>query len=630
MNLIFHETEDYKNTCSWPISYPCIDNSQNLALDAVNVYNTLKYNCLYLNELKKNTKILNYFIKQILAMCSLGSRVFVDMKSIYTNINDKNTNVQHKRGIAMYKYAMEIYNNVVLAKINGDKNNIYSNIIMDESSYTSLIRIYCGGNQPIKAHQLLYKMKNHNYINPKLRSYSALIYYYGLNLQIENGIGVYDELINDMNILKINESEHYMLCDSLYSKNDDRFYEILQTGINRVDLTLTNKFFINKYYKKWFSNVNEKQKEQQEQDCNCDINTCTGKCNICSNNLRSIDLNNKLSNILATQIACIINKEKVYQRQQDFSKFIKWLNKNTNDNAVPYDILIDGANLGTFSWVSLFIHFLTYFSYIFIGYYGNTLNAQKSYNTYGKKGSKNSNGGSTKLNFKQIDNVVEYFLSLNKKILIVLHSRHLVYRNLNDCERFILDKWNTKNGMFKNTTDHNITTFSPRSRVIVLRFFLLTTVIYRVPPRNNDDWYWMFAATTSSKLTYILTNDQMRDHHYQMLSEKYFKIWIERRQIKFDIKKQYGKYNNNNNKYTLYYPPVYSKRMQFLIDINDNRIQKEGRPQKTEYILHVPFTDKLGENAENQKNKNVSNTIGEISELKWLCCNGNHKNNHKQ
>eukprot|EP01047_Picozoa_sp_COSAG01_P002952 COSAG01_NODE_83_length_27807_cov_20.014581_13_plen_50_part_00 len=40
----------------------------------------------------------------------------------------------------------------------------------------------------------------------------------------------------------------------------------------------------------------------------------------------------------------------------------------------------------------------------------------------------------------------------------------------------------------------------------------------------NDDWFWLYAgvvATITNPNSIIVSNDQMRDHHFNMLSMKY-------------------------------------------------------------------------------------------------------------
>ncbi|CAN0405306.1 unnamed protein product, partial [Laminaria digitata] len=50
-------------------------------------------------------------------------------------------------------------------------------------------------------------------------------------------------------------------------------------------------------------------------------------------------------------------------------------------------------------------------------------------------------------------------------------------------------------------------------------------------PKNNDDWYWLHAAVYTGGKVLVLTNDEMRDHHFSMLSHRSFQRWKERHQV---------------------------------------------------------------------------------------------------
>jgi hypothetical protein len=58
--------------------------------------------------------------------------------------------------------------------------------------------------------------------------------------------------------------------------------------------------------------------------------------------------------------------------------------------------------------------------------------------------------------------------------------------------------------------------------------------------------------------TMVLSNDLMRDHHFQMLAHRSFLRWQERHQVRFDIE--------GGRKVLLEYPDVYSRRIQKLDD----------------------------------------------------------------
>ncbi|MQL81221.1 hypothetical protein Taro_013670 [Colocasia esculenta] len=53
--------------------------------------------------------------------------------------------------------------------------------------------------------------------------------------------------------------------------------------------------------------------------------------------------------------------------------------------------------------------------------------------------------------------------------------------------------------------------------------------IYTTPTGSNDDWYWLYAAIKCKSL--IVTNDEMRDHVFQILGNDFFPKWKERHQV---------------------------------------------------------------------------------------------------
>jgi proteinaceous RNase P len=53
---------------------------------------------------------------------------------------------------------------------------------------------------------------------------------------------------------------------------------------------------------------------------------------------------------------------------------------------------------------------------------------------------------------------------------------------------------------------------------------------------SNDDWYWLYAAVHAGDKAFLVTNDECRDHVFQMLpSPKLFYRWKERHQVRFSI-----------------------------------------------------------------------------------------------
>ncbi|KAL4386027.1 hypothetical protein GQ457_09G027600 [Hibiscus cannabinus] len=55
-------------------------------------------------------------------------------------------------------------------------------------------------------------------------------------------------------------------------------------------------------------------------------------------------------------------------------------------------------------------------------------------------------------------------------------------------------------------------------------------VLYATPYGSNDDWYWLYAAVSCKCL--VVTNDEMRDHLFQLLGNSFFPRWKEKHQVR--------------------------------------------------------------------------------------------------
>jgi hypothetical protein len=96
----------------------------------------------------------------------------------------------------------------------------------------------------------------------------------------------------------------------------------------------------------------------------------------------------------------------------------------------------------------------------------------------------------------------------------------------------------------------------------------------------NDDWFWLHAALLKRSL--VVTNDEMRDHHFQMLAQRGFLRWKDRHQVRFRFgawiepdpdDNSRGQVRSNGRhdqqgqrRVDLVYPSVYSRRMQRVQD----------------------------------------------------------------
>ncbi|KAL3652080.1 hypothetical protein CASFOL_001761 [Castilleja foliolosa] len=71
--------------------------------------------------------------------------------------------------------------------------------------------------------------------------------------------------------------------------------------------------------------------------------------------------------------------------------------------------------------------------------------------------------------------------------------------------------------------------------------------LYATPVGSNDDWYWLYAAVSSKCL--LVTNDEMRDHLFNLLGNNFFPRWKEKHQVRL---------KPSTDGISLHMPPPYS------------------------------------------------------------------------
>ena len=140
------------------------------------------------------------------------------------------------------------------------------------------------------------------------------------------------------------------------------------------------------------------------------------------------------------------------------------------------------------------------------------------------------------VDYEQIDWVAQHCLSMGKKVLLFLHQRHFSPKLM------------------------------PEKYLPLQREWEQQGILYRTPAGMNDDWFWLHAALKHRTL--VLTNDEMRDHHFQMLAPRVFLRWKERHQVHFS----FGDWNRatwdgasngrRGRQVELEFPAVYSRRVQ--------------------------------------------------------------------
>ncbi|XP_021307811.1 proteinaceous RNase P 2 isoform X2 [Sorghum bicolor] len=105
--------------------------------------------------------------------------------------------------------------------------------------------------------------------------------------------------------------------------------------------------------------------------------------------------------------------------------------------------------------------------------------------------------------------------------LVILHNKRIAKLMENSSNRHLIETWRT-NG-----------------------------ALYTSPSGSNDDWYWLYAAIKLNCL--LVTNDEMRDHIFELLGSSFFPKWKQRHRVKYTF---------NKGKAVLVMPPSYSSEIQ--------------------------------------------------------------------
>ncbi|KAK1300028.1 Proteinaceous RNase P 3 [Acorus calamus] len=73
------------------------------------------------------------------------------------------------------------------------------------------------------------------------------------------------------------------------------------------------------------------------------------------------------------------------------------------------------------------------------------------------------------------------------------------------------------------------------SNKILLEEWQREGALYASPKGSNDDWFWLYAAVKLKCL--LVTNDEMRDHIFDLLGRNFFLKWKERHQVRYTFVK---------------------------------------------------------------------------------------------
>ncbi|XP_030477711.2 proteinaceous RNase P 1, chloroplastic/mitochondrial [Cannabis sativa] len=90
----------------------------------------------------------------------------------------------------------------------------------------------------------------------------------------------------------------------------------------------------------------------------------------------------------------------------------------------------------------------------------------------------------------------------------------------------------------------------PRNKKLI-EMWKKAGALYATPSGSNDDWYWLYAAVSCNCL--LVTNDEMRDHLFQLLGTSFFPRWKEKHQARLSVSSRGPQ---------LHMPPPYSNVIQ--------------------------------------------------------------------
>lgn len=196
---------------------------------------------------------------------------------------------------------------------------------------------------------------------------------------------------------------------------------------------------------------------------------------------------------------------------------LKPINITHNDRIemmVYLDIQINDSKLKLFKKFKQWLHINSHIDIVIdganVGYFNNRPNKGNS------------------INFKQIDNVRTELTKMGNNVVIILHKRHT--KEMTKFQNMLYNNW------IKNNQ------------------------VYITPVGINDDIFWLYTSLYSS--AYIITNDRMRDHHFNIDYNKIVK-WKKKNIINYEIQKKspklffpkkYSETFQNINKYTCFFP----------------------------------------------------------------------------
>ena len=151
----------------------------------------------------------------------------------------------------------------------------------------------------------------------------------------------------------------------------------------------------------------------------------------------------------------------------------------------------------------------------------------------------NYSGAPTSVDYIQIHWLVMHLLSIGHYPLLILHARHtfesVIKARTTTCISTTTHtpysrpgtgtgtgKGSGKGsgtGSWEDTHTLKTSALSPMIDIPgIVAYWKRNQILYTTPRGSNDDWYWLY-ATVRLNIS-VITNDEMRDHHFKMLAPR--------------------------------------------------------------------------------------------------------------
>lgn len=236
-----------------------------------------------------------------------------------------------------------------------------------------------------------------------------------------------------------------------------------------------------------------------------------GMCSLSQRRLQALRISPTEEKAL---VACAAKLANDSGCNKGFRLFQKWIGDQE-----PYDIIIDGANVG--------------------------------FNNQNREGGQ--------FQYNQIDSVVQHFKSLGQRTLLVLHPKWLkedanlsvVKRKRRKFDQVSSRESPACQGEEEDADGEPDVVYphegvtqaereaAPGTALNMIRAWKELGVLVCVPFYDCDDWYWLHAALDSfargREHVQVVSNDHMRDHHWRMEGLRAFLQWQDRHMTRVSI-----------------------------------------------------------------------------------------------